>query len=182
MDLFPDIGLEVSKFQRQCMSVSFLPFFLLLLYISNQYIINYSLPSFCLFFVDVWGDLGNQRKFFENYAETKGFDPLVPENWYLQSTEGISDVKVYCCLLLLLCFFCLFVCRFDMMLMVLQGANKIISFYNRSIAKALLTIFPDIGLLPAKLHMRCIPLPPFTVLLTPFSLYYFCYYNFFRLY
>ena len=168
MDLFPDIGLEASKFHRQCMSVSFLPCF----YFYSKFQINtlliIILPSFCLFSVDVWGDLGNQRRFFENYAETKGFDPLVPENWYLQSTEGISDVKVYCCLLLLLCFFCLFVCRFDMMLMVLQGANKIISFYNRSIAKALLTIFPDIGLLPSQVAHAMYPSPAFHS--TPHSL------------
>lgn len=33
--------------------------------------------------------LRDRKKFFEEYATTNGFDPLVPENWYTQSKEKI---------------------------------------------------------------------------------------------
>lgn len=29
-----------------------------------------------------WGDVANQRKFFESFAAINNFDPLVPDNWY----------------------------------------------------------------------------------------------------
>jgi hypothetical protein len=33
----------------------------------------------------VWHEPDARRKFFESYAKQKGFDPLIPENWYKQS-------------------------------------------------------------------------------------------------
>lgn len=35
-----------------------------------------------------------RRQFFGEYAQTKGFDPLDPENWYSQSKEGIMSTTV----------------------------------------------------------------------------------------
>ena len=35
-----------------------------------------------------------RRKFFETYARKKGFDPLIPENWYRQSRTEIRSAKV----------------------------------------------------------------------------------------
>jgi hypothetical protein len=29
-----------------------------------------------------WNDVKNRRAALENYAKTKGFDPLVAKNWY----------------------------------------------------------------------------------------------------
>jgi hypothetical protein len=41
-----------------------------------------------------WRDVGNRRRFFENYAKENGFDPHDPENWYLQPKDNILAVKV----------------------------------------------------------------------------------------
>ena len=41
-----------------------------------------------------WRVITNRKRFFENYAKEHGFDPLVPENWYLQSRKRIANYKV----------------------------------------------------------------------------------------
>lgn len=37
----------------------------------------------------MWSAAVDRRKFFENYAQLNKFDPLVPDNWYLQPKERI---------------------------------------------------------------------------------------------
>ena len=34
----------------------------------------------------------NQRKFFLYFAEMKGFDPLVPENWYPITNDEFKEL------------------------------------------------------------------------------------------
>jgi hypothetical protein len=46
------------------------------------------------FFSDFWDKNENKRKLFEDYAASKGFDPLVPENWYNQDQAHILSFKV----------------------------------------------------------------------------------------
>jgi hypothetical protein len=58
LDLFPNIGLDKSKFWFQ------------------------------------WAKVENRRKFFENFANLSGFDPLIPNHWYKQSREKIMATKV----------------------------------------------------------------------------------------
>ena len=29
-----------------------------------------------------WGNPSNRRRYFERFAEERGFDPLIAENWY----------------------------------------------------------------------------------------------------
>ena len=41
-----------------------------------------------------WAKVENRRKFFLNYAKTKGFDPLLETNWYNQSTMDVLATKV----------------------------------------------------------------------------------------
>jgi hypothetical protein len=36
----------------------------------------------------------NRRKFFEDYAKSNGFNPLVPTNWHLQTPNKIMSFKV----------------------------------------------------------------------------------------
>jgi len=66
-----------------------------------------------------WEFTHNRRKFFENYAAERGFDPLLAENWYLQSGEQILQTK---------------------------GARRVISYHKGSLAKTLIDLFPGIGL------------------------------------
>jgi len=42
-----------------------------------------------------WNDPNNRRKFLEDYAREKGFDPLVPENWKNQTGMDLRRYKVH---------------------------------------------------------------------------------------
>jgi hypothetical protein len=42
----------------------------------------------------IWQDTSRRRKLFENYAKANDFDPLIPENWYLQPLKRIMAVEV----------------------------------------------------------------------------------------
>jgi len=85
LDLFPNIGWDLSK-----------------LNLNNR-----------------WGDVRSRRKFFKEYAKKNGFDPLVPENWYLQSSSKIEQNR---------------------------EAESILRYHGNSVAIALLDLFPNIGL------------------------------------
>lgn len=50
-----------------------------------------------LFFLSFFSDQVNTRdakRFFSNFAQDSGFDPLFPENWYPMSSEQIYARKV----------------------------------------------------------------------------------------
>lgn len=53
----------------------------------------YSIFVFLLFLIG-WKDIDSRRLFFENYAKKEGFDPLIPDNWYIQPRTKIADSKV----------------------------------------------------------------------------------------
>jgi hypothetical protein len=48
----------------------------------------------------LWQDVNNRRKFFEDYARVRGFDPLQPDRWYF-STDDILATKVCSCSLVI---------------------------------------------------------------------------------
>eukprot|EP00026_Physarum_polycephalum_P002910 Phypoly_transcript_02919.p1 GENE.Phypoly_transcript_02919~~Phypoly_transcript_02919.p1 ORF type:complete len:813 (+),score=74.97 Phypoly_transcript_02919:109-2547(+) len=64
-----------------------------------------------------WGQPLNRRKWFDNYAQRKGFDPLVPENWYNINKLDIDEAK---------------------------GSGSVLSYYGGSVVKALLDLYPDV--------------------------------------
>eukprot|EP00026_Physarum_polycephalum_P001009 Phypoly_transcript_01010.p1 GENE.Phypoly_transcript_01010~~Phypoly_transcript_01010.p1 ORF type:complete len:1168 (+),score=148.17 Phypoly_transcript_01010:225-3728(+) len=68
-----------------------------------------------------------RRLFFENYAKEHNFDPLEPHNWYIQPIARINATK---------------------------GARKVLHYYGRSVPKALLDLFPSIGLEKAGFQAR----------------------------
>jgi hypothetical protein len=42
-----------------------------------------------------WQNKENRRKFLDQYAKEKGFDPLLPENWYnISSSVVLQHPKV----------------------------------------------------------------------------------------
>lgn len=44
-----------------------------------------------LFYLEFhWLDPENRRKFFDNFAQKKGFDPNIAENWY----HGITSAEI----------------------------------------------------------------------------------------
>lgn len=79
LDLFPNIGLDSAKFTSPCTCTIFLFIYLLSIYCLIDYL---------------WRHEENRREFFVKYAEQNGFDPLVAENWYNQSSKSILSVKV----------------------------------------------------------------------------------------
>eukprot|EP00026_Physarum_polycephalum_P003063 Phypoly_transcript_03072.p1 GENE.Phypoly_transcript_03072~~Phypoly_transcript_03072.p1 ORF type:complete len:815 (+),score=91.36 Phypoly_transcript_03072:101-2545(+) len=72
-----------------------------------------------------WSEKINRRNFFEQYAMENGFDPHVPEHWYQQSREKLMSIK---------------------------GAAGVVVYHQHDVAKALLDLFPDIGLDSTKLR------------------------------
>ena len=96
MNVFPDVGLDVSKFSiRPCMYSSFkvetthLPCF------SSHPSIPYPpLTPFSSFVVRYWQSEANRRQFFMEFAERKAFDALVADYWYSITKKDLQDVKV----------------------------------------------------------------------------------------
>eukprot|EP00026_Physarum_polycephalum_P003383 Phypoly_transcript_03394.p1 GENE.Phypoly_transcript_03394~~Phypoly_transcript_03394.p1 ORF type:complete len:728 (+),score=54.40 Phypoly_transcript_03394:224-2407(+) len=76
----------------------------------------------------LWYNAKNRRKFFEEYARENKFDPLNPKNWYIQQRKKIEAKK---------------------------GASRVLWYHNDSVSKALLDLFPDIGL-----EKECFPMFP----------------------
>eukprot|EP00026_Physarum_polycephalum_P003804 Phypoly_transcript_03819.p1 GENE.Phypoly_transcript_03819~~Phypoly_transcript_03819.p1 ORF type:complete len:654 (+),score=64.41 Phypoly_transcript_03819:47-2008(+) len=71
------------------------------------------------FSTSLWKSVTKRRQAFEKYAKENGFDPLVPKHWYTQPSEKIQKIK---------------------------GIQSILRFHGRSIMRALLELFPTIGL------------------------------------
>eukprot|EP00026_Physarum_polycephalum_P002145 Phypoly_transcript_02149.p1 GENE.Phypoly_transcript_02149~~Phypoly_transcript_02149.p1 ORF type:complete len:898 (+),score=87.49 Phypoly_transcript_02149:121-2814(+) len=70
------------------------------------------------FLLDLWQEKHRRREFFETYAKENNFNPLIPEEWYLQSREKISSK---------------------------EGALSVASYHKRkSLTKALVDLFPEI--------------------------------------
>jgi hypothetical protein len=79
LDLFPDIGLEKTKLENECMFF-YIPFAFIFIY---------------LFIGDLKVRSRKERiEFFEYYAKVHGFDPNVPDNWYAQNRRNFSLLKV----------------------------------------------------------------------------------------
>jgi len=65
-----------------------------------------------------WMNVDNRLKFFMRFANEKGFEPLVPENWYSMSVRKIRSIK---------------------------GGSAVLQYY-KTFPHALLHLFPNIGL------------------------------------
>lgn len=107
VQLFPNIGFDNSKFNvfpRKSIFFLFLRhviFFFVLIFYNTFLRFLIVIPcysknvSITLYFIDkYWLEFSNRRKFFENFAKEKGFDSLVPANWYMITTEEVLNAKV----------------------------------------------------------------------------------------
>eukprot|EP00026_Physarum_polycephalum_P000846 Phypoly_transcript_00847.p1 GENE.Phypoly_transcript_00847~~Phypoly_transcript_00847.p1 ORF type:complete len:1309 (+),score=236.62 Phypoly_transcript_00847:226-3927(+) len=74
-----------------------------------------------------WLEPKYRRKFFEIYAKENSFDPLIPENWYMQSRRKILANK---------------------------GTYAILSHHKESLTRALMDLFPEIGLDKSQLWLK----------------------------
>eukprot|EP00026_Physarum_polycephalum_P001465 Phypoly_transcript_01467.p1 GENE.Phypoly_transcript_01467~~Phypoly_transcript_01467.p1 ORF type:complete len:1055 (+),score=143.84 Phypoly_transcript_01467:198-3362(+) len=66
-----------------------------------------------------WSSLHNRRAFFRDLALSEGFDPYVPNNWYLVTLETIAKYK---------------------------GSSSLLAYYKGSFVKALVSLFPEMAL------------------------------------
>lgn len=76
--LFPDIGFDVQKFHVMP-SIHILFIFIVVF----DYLVE-----------NHWAKLENRRKVFENFANEKGFDPLLAEKWYSMLSSDFMKQKV----------------------------------------------------------------------------------------
>lgn len=76
MDLFPNIGLDRSKFN----------FPISMLSNSHKIFITYKN-------IEYWNKPSNRRKFFEDYAKVNQFDPFDVDKWYT-SARFVENEKV----------------------------------------------------------------------------------------
>eukprot|EP00026_Physarum_polycephalum_P001831 Phypoly_transcript_01834.p1 GENE.Phypoly_transcript_01834~~Phypoly_transcript_01834.p1 ORF type:complete len:743 (-),score=122.50 Phypoly_transcript_01834:185-2413(-) len=65
----------------------------------------------------------DRKTFFDNFAAAKGFDPLIPDNWYPVSYLSLSQHK---------------------------GFKQILRFYDGDLSTCLMQLYPNIGLQKAK--------------------------------
>ena len=42
-----------------------------------------------------WNEIQNRREFFDNFALSHGFDPLVPQHWYPVTQQQVLETKVW---------------------------------------------------------------------------------------
>ncbi len=78
IQLFPEIGLEETKFTR-VKGIG----------VYNRIFPNNKLGGY-------WHDIQNRRNFFIEFAKKHNFDPLVAENWYNYTVDSFLGLKVCC--------------------------------------------------------------------------------------
>ena len=79
MELFPDIGLDISQLWRRR---------------ESTLLCQFSVIFILILLLAIWNDSKARRTLFEQYAAVHGFDPYRPEHWYCQSKELIMAFKV----------------------------------------------------------------------------------------
>lgn len=65
----------------------FIPFNLFIFAFFVSFLLEYKSKGY-------WLDVNNCRKFFDEYAKEKGFDPLDAENWYEVRSVDLGEKKV----------------------------------------------------------------------------------------
>lgn len=79
IDLFPEIGLDRSKFAQ-------LPSMIIICVVICYIRLKMFVEGF-------WQEMGNRRKYLEDYAKEKGFNPLNPDPWYSVSLADFMSYK-----------------------------------------------------------------------------------------
>jgi hypothetical protein len=89
----------------------------------------------------MWYKVVSRKRFFATFALQNGFDPRIAENWYTQPKGKIMAMKVQT----LFCY---------IFFMLTQGARGVLAYHGQSLSRALLDLFPDIGLDKKKFSAR----------------------------
>lgn len=86
-----------------------------------------------------WTKPENRRLFFDEFAKSRGFDPLLASNWYDFISDDFIKIKVCICLFLLFH-------TYVFILFLLKGGSGVLKHYDGSYSQALLDVYPFIGL------------------------------------
>jgi hypothetical protein len=78
MDVYPNIGLDPNKFKTA----------------ASMQLPPRSIAPLTFQLENHWANSDNHVNFFTDLAEYKGFDPLVPENWYSLGKDDVNSQKV----------------------------------------------------------------------------------------
>lgn len=89
----------------------------------------------------MWSSIEKRRAFFEKYALNNNFDPLLPKNWYTVTRASILNFRVT---------FLEFFLPYWKLNINIQGARRVLSYHKDKLSRALLDLFPNIGLEKSK--------------------------------
>ena len=94
-DVFPNIGLIRSRFKSKLPSMQTKMKHQQAIDKEQHKVTRYRrIAETKLLIGKYWDDTKNQRSFMMSFAQDKGFDPLVPTNWYSVSTESFLALRV----------------------------------------------------------------------------------------
>ena len=85
-ELFPDITLDSNLLQSMYNWKKIEIKLIAIVWSKHEFYSYSSLAS--------WSGTRCRKLFFENYARTNNFDPLVPSNWYAQPRDNLLSAKV----------------------------------------------------------------------------------------
>eukprot|EP00026_Physarum_polycephalum_P002350 Phypoly_transcript_02356.p1 GENE.Phypoly_transcript_02356~~Phypoly_transcript_02356.p1 ORF type:complete len:908 (+),score=118.97 Phypoly_transcript_02356:113-2836(+) len=88
--------------------------------------INFDRKLFTQRTIYSWTDEKKRKTFFDRFAHDKGFDPLVPGNWYSVTTRMFHDY---------------------------QGYEAILNYYGGKLSDCLMQLYPDIGLQKSRFNL-----------------------------
>ena len=89
-----------------------------------------------------WAEVANRKQVLLDFAAHYQFDPLVAANWYQAPLHDLYEVFLF--------LFGFFSYLFKLLLFFLkmypQKSRSMLNFYGNSVTRALVHLFPDIGL------------------------------------
>lgn len=107
------------------------------------------------YLVNYWSQIENQKHFFDEIAKSRNFDPLSARHWHFVTKRDVLRTKVnkyfycyyyfllFCYLFFIICFFLFFG-----IYVYWQGGMGLLHHYKGSHVRALMAVYPDIGLNP----------------------------------
>ena len=128
LNIFPEIGLVKKEFQSRPSKP------ITLQHISiHVFVLTFSLASLG----NYWSEESNRKNLFLAFAREQKFDPLIAQNWYSASRQAFTRFKVSASSP---------PSALAVHLLDLKGSCTVLLYYKGSFGKALLQLFPNIGL------------------------------------
>jgi hypothetical protein len=98
-----------------------------------------------------WQDPNARRKFFDDFAQDRGFDPLDVNAWYKITSNDVGVRKVST-------IFNSF-CFKTSVLIVQQGGHPVLRYHRLSYSRALMELYPELQFDESKFNQRICKCP-----------------------